>query len=159
MWLILFAGTCSIMIIGCVVVPFVGNFIPELTTKKNTFLRNLKRKFRIARWRIALALLIYTFMLCVMIWATIEANTNPGGYEAFIIKKGHFSTIAGIIIGIGFLPVILMILVFALATLIVSFGIVFWVGLFLLLGFLKFCCCSCPYSERFYDALEKFMGF
>ena len=108
--------------------------------------------------RIALGVFIYSFALGIMIWATVEANTNPGNYEAFIIKRGYFNYIAGIILGIGFLPVILIILVVAIFIFIVSFSLVFSLVLlvcyFLLLGFLKLLsCCNCPFSKILYDAV------
>ena len=120
------------------------------------------------RQRIVLGLLfIYTFMLGLMIWATVEANTNPGDYEAFIIKKGYFNTIAGVIIGIGFLPVILILLVLAIflaiASAIVTLIIVA-VPLAIALGFFYFfllsfvhllSCCNCPYSKIVLDKLKK----
>ena len=86
-----------------------------------------------------------------MIWATVEANTNQGAYDVFIIKKGHFNTMAGIILGIGFLPVILMIIVIIFVILFVLFFLLY----FLLVGFLKLLsCCKIPYSGRLYDIVE-----
>ena len=91
------------MMIGCV-----------LGSRYEDTLRDLMGRWKILKKRSALGLFIYTFALGIMIWAAVEANTNPGDYEAFIIKRGYFNTIIGIIIGIGFLPVILMILALAI---------------------------------------------
>ena len=77
-------------------------------------LRDLMGRWKILKKRSALGLFIYTFALGIMIWAAVEANTNPEDYDAFIIKRGYFNTIIGIIIGIGFSPVILMILALAI---------------------------------------------
>ena len=130
------------MLIGCC----IGFCCACVYDKEENFCKGLKRS-----WKIALGLFIYSFALGIMIWATVEANTNQGAYDVFIIKKGHFNTMAGIILGIGFLPVTLMILVLAM--------IIFFVPLFLvchslLLVFLKLLsCCNIPYSKRLYDAV------
>ena len=116
------------------------------------------------RWRINLVVLfIYTFLLEIMIWATVEANTNPEDYEVFIIKKGYFNSIAGIILSIGFLPVILIILVLAI---VIVCGISFICGYIVVsvLYFLLKCvlwlliiCCICPCADRLLDKLPKMM--
>ena len=73
-------------------------------------------------------LYFYTFLLAVMIWATVEANTNPGNYDhVFIITKGYFNPIAGIILGIAFLPVILMVLALGIVIIWGPLYIIFWV--------------------------------
>ena len=116
------------------------------------------------RWRINLVVLfIYTFLLEIMIWATVEANTNPEDYEVLIIKKGYFNSIAGIILSIGFLPVILIILVLAI---VIVCGISFICGYIVVsvLYFLLKCvlwlliiCCICPCADRLLDKLPKMM--
>ena len=129
------------MIIGCCVNCCVGCFIQDL------YVKHLKR-----RWRTALALWIYTFAFGLMIWATVEANTNPN--HAYIITKGYFNPIAGIIFGIGFLPVILMILALAILTLIVIVCIVCFISYVLLVFIVQLLVwCKCPYSKRLYDAV------
>ena len=141
----LFVGTCSLMLIGCC----IGFCCACLNDKGEKFCKDLKR-----RWKIALGLFIYSFALGIMIWATVEANTNQEAYDVFIIKKGYFNTMAGIILGIGFLPVILMIIVIIF----VLFFIVLFVLWVLLMGFLKLLsCCKIPYSKRLYDAMDKFV--
>ena len=135
------------MLIGCC----IGFCIAYGKDEEGDFCKDLKR-----RWKIALGLFIYSFALGIMIWATVEANTNQGAYDVFIIKKGHFNTMAGIILGIGFLPVILIILVLAITFFFISLLIVFLVCYFSLLGFLKLLsCCNCPYSERLFDAVDN----
>ena len=94
-----FVGVCPILLIGCCCACLMMDY-----EDVKLFL---------------VLLYFYTFLLAVMIWATVEANTNPGNYDhVFIITKGYFNPIAGIILGIGFMPVILMVL--ALGIVIVS---------------------------------------
>ena len=130
------------MLIGCCVGFCCGN-------KLEDFFKDLKRS-----WKIALGLFIYSFALGIMIWATVEANTNQEAYDVFIIKKGYFNTMAGIILGIGFLPVTLMIIVMIIVIIFGFLLIVFVVLYLLLAGFLKLLSfCKIPYSKRLYDAV------
>ena len=164
-----FVGLCSILIIGYCLVYFCAYGcacflslivylmccsrgkceIPKLSEVSEVL---AEKKIFIF---IASLLLLYIFLFGNMIWATVEANTNPGAYDAFIIRKGHFNTMAGIILGIGFLPVILMILLLALLIVGVVLWIVYWICYFLLLSFFKLLSrCNFPYSKRLYNSLN-----
>ena len=144
-----FAGICSILIIGCCCAHVCAcclNLIFCLITCGCC--KEFEIKIPKSSILIASLLLLYIFLFGNMIWTTVEANTNPGAYYAFIIRKGHFNTMAGIILSIGFLPVILMILLLAVVTVGVVLFIVYWVCYFLLQGFLKlFPCCNFPCSK------------
>ena len=117
-----FAGTFAIMIIGLCLNKNENKCIYCLCACFYC-LRAICADAGCCRKSVLLLTFIYPSLFGLMVWLTAEANTNPEDYNhAIIITKGYFNPIADIIFGIGFLPVILMIIA-------IGFGILFCVCL------------------------------